>query len=89
MKNAQGLFQDLLDKGYHPNVYTYNIIIYGHCKEGLLDEAYALQSKMEDSGCSPNAITFKIIICALLEKGETDKAEKLLCEMIARGLLKR
>ncbi|KAL2335578.1 hypothetical protein Fmac_016791 [Flemingia macrophylla] len=42
---------------------------------------------MEDNGCIPNAITFEIIICALFQKDENDKAEKLLLEMIARGLL--
>ena len=47
-----------------------------------------MKSKMEGKGCMPNAITFRTIICALSEKDENDKAEKILREMIARGLLK-
>ena len=43
---------------------------------------------MEDKGCMPDAVTFDIIIWALFEKDENDKAEKILREMIARGLLK-
>ena len=62
-------------------------MINGLCKQGLLDEALAMLSKMEDKGCIPNAVTFEILICALFEKDGNDKAEKLLHEMIARGLL--
>ena len=57
------------------------------CKEGLLDEALALQSRMEDNGCISDAVTFEIMIRAFFDKDENDKAEKLVREMIARGLL--
>ncbi|KAL5173797.1 putative pentatricopeptide repeat-containing protein, mitochondrial [Glycine soja] len=87
LKIAQEVFQHLLIKGYHLDIRTYTVMISGFCKAGLFDEALALLSKMEDNGCIPNAITFDIIICALFEKDENDKAEKLLREMIARGLL--
>lgn len=80
----QRVFQDLLIKGYHLNVCTYTVIINGLCKEGLFDEA---QSKMENNGCIPDAITFEILIRAFFEEDENDKADKLLCEMIAKGLL--
>ena len=45
-------------------------------------------SKMDDNDCSPDDITALTIIEALLEKNENEKAEKLLREMISRGLLK-
>ncbi|KAL5142859.1 Nucleolar protein 56 [Glycine soja] len=86
LKDAQEVFQDLLTKGYHLNVYTYNVMINGHCKQGLLEEALTMLSKMEDNGCIPNAFTFETIIIALFKKDENDKAEKLLRQMIARGL---
>ena len=63
-------------------------MISGLCKEGMFDEALAMKSKMEDNGCIPNAVTFEIIIRSLFEKDENDKAEKLLHEMIAKGLLR-
>ncbi|KAK7386624.1 hypothetical protein VNO78_26958 [Psophocarpus tetragonolobus] len=59
----------------------------GLYKEGLLGEALAMKSKMEENGCFPDAITFEVIICALLEKDENDMAEKLLREMIAKGIV--
>ena len=62
-------------------------MIQGFCDNDLFDKALALLSKMEDNGCIPNAKTYEIIILSLFEKDENDMAEKLLREMIARGLL--
>jgi pentatricopeptide repeat domain-containing protein 1 len=42
---------------------------------------------MKDNSCVPNAATYEIIIRSLFDKDQNDMAEKLLCEMIARGLL--
>lgn len=42
---------------------------------------------MEGNGCMYDAITFDTIICAIFDKDENDKIEKLIKEMIARGLL--
>ena len=62
-------------------------MISGLCKEGMFDEALAMKSKMEENGCIPDAVTFEIIIRSLFVKDQNDKAEKLLHEMIAKGLL--
>jgi pentatricopeptide repeat protein len=62
-------------------------MIQGFCDKGLFDEALALLTKMKDNSCIPNAATYEIIIRSLFNKGENDKAEKLLREMIARGVL--
>lgn len=42
---------------------------------------------MRDNGCMPNAKTYETIILSLFEKDENDMVEKLLREMIMRGLL--
>jgi pentatricopeptide repeat domain-containing protein 1 len=81
------IFQDLLIKGYNVSVWTYNIMINGLCLEGFLDEAEALLSKMEDNLCIPDVVTFETIIRALFKNDKNKMAEKLLREMIARGLL--
>ncbi|XLT95028.1 hypothetical protein HN873_016690, partial [Arachis hypogaea] len=52
---AKVIFQDLCIENHRPNVRTYNIIINGLCKEGLLEEALALRSEMADNGCLPDA----------------------------------
>jgi pentatricopeptide repeat protein len=62
-------------------------MIQGFCDKGLFDEALALLTKMKDNSCIPDAATYEIIIRSLFNKGENDKAEKLLREIIARGIL--
>jgi pentatricopeptide repeat protein len=62
-------------------------MINGLCFEGLFDEAMALLSKMKDNGCIPDPVTYETIIRALFENDENYKANKLLCEMIDRGVL--
>ncbi|QHO13349.1 Pentatricopeptide repeat-containing protein [Arachis hypogaea] len=85
--NAKEIFQDFCVIGCPPNVRAYNIKIDGLCKKGLFKEALTQLSEMEHNGCLPNAVTFVTVIHALFEKDENDMAEKLLREMIARGLL--
>ncbi|XP_027337094.1 pentatricopeptide repeat-containing protein At1g05670, mitochondrial-like [Abrus precatorius] len=85
LEDSQEVFQDLLNNGYRLNVAAYNAMINGLCKEGKVDEP--LCQKWKTIGCSPDAITFETIICALFERDENDTAEKLLHEMVARGLL--
>jgi pentatricopeptide repeat protein len=87
VEDARNVFEDLSVKGYNLNVCTYTTMIQGFCNQGLFDEALALLSKMKDNGCTPDAGTYEIIIRSLFNKGENDKAEKLLREVIARGLL--
>ena len=88
LNDAWEIFQYLLSNGYQLNGHTYTAMIHGFCKEGLLDEAISLLDKMEENGCAPNFVTFKVVLHrCLLQKNENVRAEKLLHEMIARGLL--
>jgi pentatricopeptide repeat domain-containing protein 1 len=57
LKDAQEIFHDLLNKGYHLDVRLYTVMINRLCKEALFDEALSLLSKMKDNGCTPNAVT--------------------------------
>ncbi|RHN52629.1 putative pentatricopeptide [Medicago truncatula] len=84
LEDARKVFEDL---GYNLDVYAYTVMIQGFCDKGLFDEVLALLSKMEENGCIPDAKTYEIIILSLFEKDENDMAEKLLREMIMRGLL--
>ncbi|KAF5941800.1 hypothetical protein HYC85_019442 [Camellia sinensis] len=62
LTTARALFNNLSSKGLHPDVETYNMMIHGLCKEGLLHEAKELFVKMEQSGCLANDVTHNTII---------------------------
>ncbi|RYR26541.1 hypothetical protein Ahy_B02g060790 [Arachis hypogaea] len=78
LKTAQQLFQHLFVNSYQLDVKTYFAMISGLCKNGLFDGVMILLLEMDK----------KIIIRALLERNENDKAEKLLREIISRGVMK-
>lgn len=55
----------------------------------MFDEALALLSRMEDNGCIPDLVSYETIMYALFEQNERGKAEKLLLEIISRGLISK
>ncbi|XLT47490.1 hypothetical protein HN873_040094 [Arachis hypogaea] len=84
---ASKFFQLLLINNYCLDVVTYNTMIRGLSKEGLIDEAMVLFSKMKENSCLPNAATYETLIRALLVRNKNEQAVKLLREMISKGLL--
>ena len=53
LSTARELFDCLPTKGLQPNVSTYNVMIKGLCREGLINEASELFEKMDENNCSP------------------------------------
>jgi pentatricopeptide repeat domain-containing protein 1 len=48
--------------GLKPDVITYNSLIDGYGKAGLLTEAVIVFEEMKDEGCEPDVITFNSLI---------------------------
>uniref|UniRef100_A0A2P2P6Y2 Pentatricopeptide repeat-containing protein n=1 Tax=Rhizophora mucronata TaxID=61149 RepID=A0A2P2P6Y2_RHIMU len=48
LKMSRGLFCKLFSTQFLPNVRTCNIMMKGHCKEGLSNQVHDLFGKMED-----------------------------------------
>ncbi|WJX20765.1 hypothetical protein P8452_10270 [Trifolium repens] len=69
----------MAQSGVTPDVWSYNIMINGF--------SLVLLTKMKNNSCIPDAATYDRIIRSLFNKGENDKAEKLLREIIARGIM--
>ena len=66
---------------------TYNIMIKGFCKEGLIDEVSELLKKMDGLFCSPNECTYNTIIQGLQRHNETSRAMKYLHIVVEKDLL--
>lgn len=85
------VFQDLLTKGQQLSVCMHDVMIHGLYIRGLFGEALIFKSRNERQRpwLHPIAATFDIIIHALLEKIGNDNSEKLLHEVIERGLMQK
>lgn len=59
--------------GNELDVYIYNILIRGLCKEGFLGFVCELVEEMESKGCEFNMIIYIILIDGFCKKGKFDK----------------
>ncbi|CAL5031825.1 unnamed protein product [Urochloa decumbens] len=80
---ANLILSDMLEKGCHPDKYTYTILIIGHCMKGRISEAITLFHKMVETGCYPDNITVNSFISCLLKAGMPDEVDRIM--LIASG----
>ncbi|KAL3753259.1 hypothetical protein ACJRO7_000625 [Eucalyptus globulus] len=80
--NRQGAMQG----GCRINSFTYNIVIDGLCKEGLITEALRLHESMSKKGIKPDVVTYTSLIHGLCNVGQMEDALILLEEMTSGGI---
>ncbi|KAF3652905.1 pentatricopeptide repeat-containing protein like [Capsicum chacoense] len=83
---AQKFYDDMVKFGVSPNVYTYNIMIRGHCGRGDMRKGLVVFDEMEKSGCLRNVVTYNTIIGGYCKIGKVDEAVELLKLMQVRNL---
>ncbi|XP_037491417.1 putative pentatricopeptide repeat-containing protein At1g12700, mitochondrial isoform X3 [Jatropha curcas] len=82
---AVDLFDDIVEKGYQPNVYTYNVIVNGLCKIGKTTVAFDILKRMVEKGCLPNVVSFNAIIDSLCKDRFVTKALDLFFKIKSKG----
>ncbi|KAH0860102.1 hypothetical protein HID58_088363 [Brassica napus] len=85
MKRALELHDAIL-KGLLANTATYNMLIRGFCRQGRMDEASELLTKMTGDGVSPDCITYTTMIYEFCRKSDVKKAIELWNSMMERGV---
>eukprot|EP01018_Ginkgo_biloba_P037384 Gb_13513 [translate_table: standard] len=61
---------------YTVDIFIYNTLLRGLCKEGRMELACDLFSRMPKKGCRPNASTYDILIHGLCKAGRRNDAQK-------------
>ncbi|KAB2595260.1 pentatricopeptide repeat-containing protein [Pyrus ussuriensis x Pyrus communis] len=79
------VFRGMLWKGPHPCNYTFNMMILGFCRKGLITVGESLLHVMWKFQCDPDVITYNILINANCERGQADDALHWVHLMIARA----
>jgi leucine-rich PPR motif-containing protein len=69
------------------DMYTYNIILNGLCKNNFVDEAFKMFQNLCSKDLQLNRITFNIMIGALLKCGRKEDAMDLFATISAYGLV--
>jgi pentatricopeptide repeat protein len=58
LKEAFGLFYEMVLKDINPSVYTLNILVDALCKEGKVKDAKNVIAGMMKEGVRPNVVTY-------------------------------
>ncbi|KAJ0742299.1 putative tetratricopeptide-like helical domain superfamily [Helianthus annuus] len=69
------LFKLMPEKGFHPNVITYNVVLRGLFKLNLANEAMNVFKRMVDGGVDADCTTHAIMIGGLCECDRVDEAK--------------
>ncbi|CAI9270229.1 unnamed protein product [Lactuca saligna] len=84
-KDAPKLFDEMLERGIPPDVFSFAIVMKAHCSINEVDSACTLLRRMTKYGCAPNSKVYQTLIHALSKDNRVDKALTLLEEMIVMG----
>ncbi|KAF4388727.1 hypothetical protein G4B88_019004 [Cannabis sativa] len=79
------LFRDMVCKEPFPSNYTFNMLILGFCRKGLLNIGESLLHVMRKFRCEPDVFTYNIVINANCVRGQTKVALKWMRFMIETG----
>ncbi|XP_065869379.1 pentatricopeptide repeat-containing protein At2g28050 [Euphorbia lathyris] len=86
IKRCRALVEQMVSKGVHPNIATYNVILAACAKRWNFEELDSMLALMEKEGEAFNFITYKILIDGYSSYGKIEEAEKLVWEMHHREL---
>ncbi|RAL50444.1 hypothetical protein DM860_016911 [Cuscuta australis] len=81
-------FQQMRADGCVPDRFTYNILIHGVCKAGLMEEAIRLVKQMEEgSRYSPNVFTYTSLVDGFCNAGRVKDAFQMIETMKGRNVI--
>ncbi|KAM0038135.1 putative tRNA-binding domain, tetratricopeptide-like helical domain superfamily [Helianthus debilis subsp. tardiflorus] len=85
VRELLALFVELTVKGLRPDIYTFNAMIKGFCRHGLLVDALHWYNCIELYSCKSNGATFNLLVRALVRNYKVDNLKKILKKMAEAG----
>ncbi|CAH9145042.1 unnamed protein product [Cuscuta epithymum] len=83
------LYKDMLRRRIALNLFTFNEVVNGLCKEGKLNKAKDVMEDMKIRGVMPNVVTYNTLIDGYCKNGGSSKmykADEVLKEMVGKGI---
>ncbi|KAF5189135.1 Pentatricopeptide repeat-containing protein [Thalictrum thalictroides] len=78
---AKQVLDQMIDKGFTPNVVTFTMVISSFCVRGRVKKAFEVYELMGRIGCEPNIQTYNCLMKGLCYVGKFEEAYKLLMEI--------
>ncbi|KAE8705686.1 ABC transporter A family member 1-like isoform X1 [Hibiscus syriacus] len=82
---AYRILMQLADGGNVPDIFTYNILIHGFCKESNINGAFKLFKEMQLKGISPDSVTYGTLINGFQRAGREEDAFRIFDQMEKNG----
>lgn len=86
MRESIKLWNELLSCGCLPNDFTFATMVDGYCRQGRLEQALELCSKMWKEGLRPDVVTCSALLNGLCKSGRIQETKDLLSKMSRSGL---
>ncbi|XP_020869150.1 putative pentatricopeptide repeat-containing protein At1g13800 isoform X2 [Arabidopsis lyrata subsp. lyrata] len=86
LKEAKGIFDQMIESGVDPDAAPYTALIAGCCKMGNLKEAKMIFDLMIESGLKPDFVSYTTLIAGFRRNGFVRKAFTLMKEMLEKGI---
>ncbi|PKI54411.1 hypothetical protein CRG98_025198 [Punica granatum] len=83
---ASEFHKEILDSGYPPSVYSFNLLMHRFCKVGKTKNAQILFDGMAEWGLAPTAVSFNTLISGYCRAGDLEEALRLKGVMEERGV---
>ncbi|RYR72005.1 hypothetical protein Ahy_A02g006210 isoform F [Arachis hypogaea] len=75
---ARAVYDEMLGTyGVTPDVYTYNILIRGFCKNSYIEEGFRFFKEMMSFDCDPDVVTYNSLVDGLCKAGKVSIAHNL------------
>lgn len=84
---AFDFYKEILEYGYPPSLYFFNVLMSKLCKEGKMVEARSVSTEMWKRNLRPSVVSFNILINGYCRLGDMDAGYRLKREMEERGIL--
>ncbi|KAL6225832.1 hypothetical protein ACLB2K_004681 [Fragaria x ananassa] len=81
-----GFLLEILDSGFPPNVYNFNVLMHKMCKQGLIREAHNVFDEIGNRGLNPTVVSFNTLINGYCKCGNLEKGFKLKEDMEGRAV---
>ncbi|TYH04960.1 hypothetical protein ES288_A08G047000v1 [Gossypium darwinii] len=81
-----GFYMEILDYGFPPNVYSFNILMNKLCREGLIKDAQMVFDEIASRGLHASVVSFNTLINGYCKSGNLDEGFRLRSAMEEAGI---
>ncbi|KZV15626.1 Tetratricopeptide repeat (TPR)-like superfamily protein [Dorcoceras hygrometricum] len=86
VRTVLDLYPEMLSTyGVNPDLYTFNILIRGFCRNSRIDEAFRFFKEIEKFDCTPDLLTYNTIVDGLCRAGKVKVALNVVDSMQKKG----